>query len=959
MSKFLEQVASYVNQQHGSALNRIAMVFPSRRAGIYFLKYLSALHETPSWSPVILTLSDVFATFSPLQPADQLTLVATLYKIYKEKTGSTETFDSFYYWGEMMLSDFDDLDKHLVDAGMLFRNISDIKDLEKDVSYLTEPQVEAIRIFWKNFESSRPSGEKENFSHLWQNLFPVYLEFRKTLASQGIGYEGMVFREVSEKIKTEGLDNLPWDRIYFTGFNVLNECERSLFRYFIKRQCAGFFWDYDEAYISDTTHEAGAFLRNNLMEFPSLLPRDEFRNLEKSNKKVRIISESSNTGQAITAGNILEKLAAQDIPLDENTAVVLADESLLMPLLYALPASAREINVTMGLPVTETPIYGFIESLVQLSHNARIIRNEPCYYHRDVMGLLKSKYVSGIDGTAKKLAESILTENRVFVPAGELRLNAELEMIFPVPDQLSDFSSYLRRLLENLYHKAESIKDASLADIAVLEKESIFRVYLNLQRLHHVMEEQQLSMQMTTYRALLRNLLRLQTINFSGEPLGGLQVMGILETRCLDFDHLIILSVNEDILPKSSQLHSFIPYALRKGFGMSLPERQDAMYSYYFYRLLQRSADVSLLYNSVSSGMQKGEMSRYLYQLKYASSHTVEEETGFHSIGTQLPKNIEIRKEGKILGKLREMHSGSASDRYLSPTAITTYIECSLKFCYRHLLNIRKQEEVTEEIDSMVFGNILHETIRQIYHPWQGTMVSSDILQELMKKGEMMNQIISDAIRKEMMPGRASSRDVLQGKNILMAEILHKLVLRILKTDAAIAPLEIVEMEKTSRLDIPLKAGNRTLSIKLGGKIDRMDKSDGRLRIIDYKTGGRESTAIDPNTLFDPSKISQNRATIQVLTYCFLQAGITGNSNIQPGLYYPRNMTGENYDPRILIKTGKDKVAIDSYEEVLGFFPDQLLQVAVSLFDEQVSFTQTPHEKSCQKCEFAAICHRD
>ncbi len=959
MNKFLEQVASYINQQHGSSLNRIAMVFPSRRAGIYFLKYLSALHETPSWSPVILTLSDVFSAFSPLQPADQLTLVATLYRIYTEKTGSEETFDTFYYWGEMMLSDFDDLDKQLVDAGMLFRNISELKELEKDVSYLTESQIEAIRIFWKNFESGRRSGEKENFFHLWQNLLPVYLEFRKTLVSQGIGYEGMIFREVADRIKTGGLDNLPWDRIYFAGFNVLNECERYLFRYFTKRQCAGFFWDYDEAYISDTAHEAGSFMRNNLMEFPSLLPWDHFRNLGNRNKKIRIISESSNTGQAITAGNILEKMAGSGIPLDENTAVVLADESLLMPLLYALPASTTEINVTMGLPVTETPIYGFIESLVQLSHNARIIRGELCYYHRDVLGLLKSKYVSILDGKVKKLTENILNENRVFIPAGELRLNAELEMIFPVPDQLSGFSAYLLRLLENLYHKADSIKDASLADVAVLEKESVFRVYLNLQRLQNAMEEQQLSMQMVTYRALLRNLLRLQTINFSGEPLGGLQVMGILETRCLDFEQLIILSVNEDILPKSSQLHSFIPYALRKGFGMSLPERQDAMYSYYFYRLLQRSSDVVLLYNSVSSGMQKGEMSRYLYQLKYASAYAVEEETGFHSIGTQLPKKIEIKKEGKILEKLREMHSSSASERYLSPTAITTFIECSLKFCYRHLLNIKKQEEVTEEIDSMVFGNILHEAIQQIYLPWQGKTVALGALQELLKKGEMMNQIIADAIRRELMPGRASAGDALQGKNILMAEILHKLVLRILKTDADIAPLEIVEMEKTSRLDIPLKAGNENLNIKLGGKIDRMDKLGGRLRIIDYKTGGRESTVIDPVKLFDPSKISQNRAAIQVLIYCFLQAGITGDSNIQPGLYYPRNMTGETYDPRIIIKTGKDKATVDSYEEVLGFFPDQLLLVAGSIFDERVSFTQTPYEKSCQKCEFASICHRD
>ena len=817
MVRFLEELANYIYNDNKEGLSDCCVVFPSRRAGVYFLKYLSAMHDIPAWAPAVLTMGDLIQDMNNSRPTDSLSLIVDLYRVFCRRTKSSESFDNFYFWGEMLLSDFDDIDKQLVNTSDLFQNIADLKKIETDLSYLSQDQTDAIRTFWKNFDSSKSSEEKEKFSRLWHEMSSIYSEFKDLLLNSGQAYEGMIYRNLVDKIKSGNNPEIQWKKIYIAGFNILNECEKSLFRFLQKKQIVEFFWDYDELYIKDPEHEAGVFMRENLKEFPSPLSGDIFRNLQKTDKKVHIVAESSQTGQAVTAGSILEKLSREQNINYENTAVVLADESLLMSFIYAIPESCTDVNITMGLQVTDTPIYSYVESIIALSQNAKKINGQNQYYHRDIINFIKTRYLKGERDKLLLLEKSIQASNRVYIDSLDLMVSESLKKIFPIPESLTGFISYLRNLLFDLFTSLPEIDDDPDPDISLLEKESVYEVFITICRLEEIFLRPDVELQLPTFRILLRKLLNQQKINFTGEPLRGLQLMGLLETRCLDFENVILLSANEDVLPKSSSLHSFIPYNLRKGFGMSTPERQDAMYAYYFYRLIQRPTNIYLLYNSIASGLDKGEMSRYLYQLKFTSPYTISEQIQMHPIGTLMPKIIRIQKKGRVWNKLKEFESGHVKALRLSPTALCNFIDCSLKFYFKYIAGIQKPDNIFEEVDRLAFGTILHESMAGIYAEYKSKLLDKDSLQTILHNKTNMSRVIEQAINNITHPGKKNSNTIITGKNLIVSEILKKYISEILRNDIEYSPLEILELEKPVSVPFRAKAGASSILINLGG----------------------------------------------------------------------------------------------------------------------------------------------
>ena len=917
------------------------------------------MQPLPVWAPEVRTMGDLVSGLSGIHSSDNLSLIVELYRVFCKHTGSTESFDSFYFWGEMLLSDFDDIDKQLINAKDLFNNISDLKKIEADLSYLTEAQIEAIQTFWKTFEGGKNSAEKENFSSLWQEMFSIYSGFKERLTISGKAYEGMVYRDLVERIKSGNTPEIPWKKVYVAGFNILNECEKTLFRYLQKKQIVKFFWDYDEAYIKDSEHEAGSFMRENLNEFPSALPAELFRNLNKADKKVRILAESSITGQAVTAGSIIEKLGQEQEINFENTAVVLADESLLMPFIYAIPETCRDVNITMGLQVTDTPVYSYVESILSISNNAKKIKGRNQYYHRDILSFIKNRYLRKDRDKLHALEIEILKSNRVYLNAEELMVSESMKNMFPVPDSLTGFIAYLRKLLYDLFTSLPESDEDPNPDVSLLEKESVYSVYVTVSRLEEIFLESEIDLQLPTFRVLLRKLLNQQKINFTGEPLHGLQLMGLLETRCLDFENIILISANEDILPKKSSLHSFIPYNLRKGFGMSTPERQDAMYAYYFYRLIQRSSNIFLLYNSVASGMNKAEMSRYLYQLKFTSPYKIIEQALVHTIGTLKPKVIKIAKSGRSWEKLKEFETGHAKNRSLSPSALCTYMDCSLKFYFRYIAEIKIPNEVIEEIDKLAFGNILHEAIAHLYEDYRNTVIKKEQFTKLMNSKELIETIVEQAILRITNPGQKSVKQEVAGKNLIVSEILKKYISRILYTDMLSGPIEILELEKSASISMSAKSGNDSILLNLGGKFDRIDKANGITRIIDYKTGGKLSSIKRMSDLIDPENGYKFHSAFQILTYCHIYSKESGNNVIQPGIYYLKELFSNDFDARLSLKPEKEEIRLDSYAMIENEFEGLLSELLSRIFDPASLFEQTNNLRTCSTCEFASVCHRD
>lgn len=949
---FLKAVAEDLYYKVGGDLSRTAVVFPNKRAGLFFNEWLAGCSDKPVWAPAYITISELFRGLTPLQVADPIRLVCTLYTIFCQETGNNEeTLDNFYFWGEMLVADFDDLDKNRVDADRLFQNLKELHDLIDDHSYLTEEQVNALKLFFHNFSLEKNTELKTRFLNLWNVLGNIYHSFNKALEADGLAYEGHLYRKVVEETD---LIQLPYERYVFVGFNVLNQVEHTLFAKLQAQGKALFYWDYDEAYVNHPRHEAGEFIRRNLHDFPNeLTDKSLFTNLTKP-KQVEYIAASTENAQARYVsqwlnGNLTEK--------ENETAVVLCNESILQPTLHALPENqVKALNITMGYPMAGTPIHSLLILLADLYTDGYEARSQR-YLFRYVSAVLKHPYVRSLSTESENLERVLTEKNRFFPLPSELQIDEMLTHLFPA-EGVDSGISFLDHLLESIKYISNLFrtKDSEELTDMQLSQEALFRSYTLVNRLKKLVEDGHLTVSLTILVRLLKNLLSSLSIPFHGEPAIGLQVMGVLETRNLDFRHILMLSVNEGKLPKQEGDSSFIPYNLRKAFGMTTIEHKNAVYAYYFYRLLQRAERVTMLYNTASEGLNRGEMSRFMlqYLVEKNENCTLTRYTLEPNQRVSRHPAIEVKGNIEIATRLRQHFIKS----FLSPSALNTYLDCPLKFYMRYACQLYKADEVTTDIDSSAFGNIFHRTTEIIYKEIlgkRGEMITLQAINDLLNDDFTVRETVNRAFKEVFFQISIDQHAEYNGLQLLNKEVITAYVKQLLRRDAEHAPFKFIaaEYKVKETVNITPTDGSAPFEINLGGSIDRIDEKEGKIRIIDYKTSSNIQKANNVEQLFDMNAKKRPYHIFQTFLYATL-LGKQTDKNIIPALFYIQKAASADYSPNIEV----NKHIVENFATVRDTYTAMLYPLLEKIFSANTNFTQTTVTHNCEYCEFAHICGR-
>ena len=965
MQTFLQLVAQDLYQKIGNDLSRVAIVFPNKRASLFFNEYLAMQSDRPIWSPAYVSISELFRQLSPWKSGDPIRLVCELYKVFREETRSEETLDDFYFWGELLISDFDDVDKNLVDADRLFSNLQDLKNIMDDYDFLDSEQEEAIRQFFQNFSIERRTQLKEKFISLWDKLGDIYHHYRHNLAELGIAYEGMMYRYVMEELQP---DKLKYEHYVFVGFNVLNKVETKFFERLREAGKALFYWDYDVFYTRlprentpPYTHEAGEFILRNLKLFPNELPEAVFDTLRKP-KNVRFISAPTENAQARYLPEWIRSVTKRDLPetpvKEKENAVVLCNEALLLPVLHSIPSEVKNVNITMGFPLAQTPVYSFVSALIELQTTG-YRRDTGRYQYEAVQSVLKHPYTRQLSTSAEGLEKQLTRDNRFFPLPSELKQDTFLEQVFTPKTGISALCQYLTEMLREvavLYRKEQETDDI----FNQLYRESLFKSYTLINRLLNLIDNGELNIQIDTLRRLLCRLLATSNIPFHGEPAIGMQVMGVLETRNLDFRNLIMLSLNEGQLPKAGGDSSFIPYNLRKAFGMTTIEHKNALYAYYFYRLIQRAENVTLLYNTASEGLNRGEMSRFMLQFLVESPHSISREYLEAGQSPQSGREIRVEKTPEIITRMYERYDVNRHPKSLfSPSALNTYLDCRLKFYYRYVAGLKAPDEVSAEIDSALFGTIFHRAAELVYKDLtaNGKEIRKDDLEQVLSNDIKLQNYVDTAFKEEFFHVALTEKPEYNGTQLINAKVITSYLRQLLRNDLQYAPFFMEGMEKKVTEIIEIETPQGKLALNIGGTIDRIDSKDDTLRIVDYKTGGSPKTPENIKQLFTPADGRPN-----YIFQTFLYASIMCRKQslkVAPSLLYIHRAASETYSPVIEMGEARQpKMPVNNFAFYEDEFRERLQTLLQEIYNPEEAFTQTEDTKKCEFCDFRELCRR-
>ena len=921
MKSFLEYVAEDILRKYGTDLSRIAVVFPNKRASLFLNEHLARLSSHPIWSPAYITISDLFRHHSDLEVADPIKLVCDLHRVFTEVTGTDETLDHFYGWGQLLIADFDDVDKNMADAEKVFANVRDIHELD-DIAYLTEEQKAAIRKFFGNFSDDHNTELKERFLRLWSRMFDLYQGFNKHLAQQGLAYEGALYRQVASSSHID----FAYDTYLFVGFNVLQQVEQRLFSMLKKEGRAHFYWDFDQYYMQGQ-NEAGHYIALYQADFPN--------ELDSSNKDIygqfaetKQISFVSASTENIQARYISTWLSQQDrIKGGRSTAIVLCNEALLPTAIHALPDEVEKVNITTGYPLSQAPIASFIGQLITLrTLGYDVSRNS-----------FRPRYVNVVK---RHPYSAFISEEELFAtPEGG---NPEL-------------LQWLCKLIRFTAQGNET-KDP-------LFQESVFRAYSLINRLRELVDCGDLSIDVVTLQRLIRQLISSTSIPFHGEPAEGLQVMGVLETRNLDFQHVLLLSCNEGNMPRGVNDNSFIPYSIRKAYGLTTIDHKVSIYSYYFHRLIQRAKDITILYNNATTDGQTGEMSRFMLQLLVESPHRIEIRTlqaGQHFSPVRLPV---IEKSSAVMERLlRRFDVAHQEDSrlrpLLTPTAINRYMRCPLSFYYNYVCDLQEPDTTDDEtIDNRLFGNIFHEASRIVYSKLKALSpnITGESIASLLKERFEIERAVDEAMHKEL------NNDVKRGGlAIISREVIIHYLRMLLQHDQQLTPFTIIGLECDVVAPMNISCSSHPFMTMIGGRIDRLDQiideqQRPHIRVIDYKTGSSRLYALpDVEAIFQQENISRHSDYyLQTMLYaCLIQQSVHYNANqlpVSPALLFIQHTAD---DP--ILRFGKDPIY--HVADHLDTFGQLLKEKVEEIFNPDLPFTPTPDITRCATCPYRELC---
>lgn len=929
MTPFLKQVAVAFRDDISTDPKSLCFVFPNKRAAVFFRQYLSEQCDKPVFSPKLMTMNELFCGLSPFRQPDRISLLQKLYRCYVDITSSKETFDEFVYWGDMILADFNDVDKYLVNASQLFSNISDLNAIKDDFSYMSPSQIQAVESFWNGYFplSKGKHSAKAKFASDWNMLYPLYCRFNEMLRAQGEAYEGMIYRMVAENTGAlkESLDAL--GKIVFVGLNALNECEKRLLSLLRDTGRGDFYWDFSGKMITHKRNRSSFFMAGNVKDYPSSRLLEEHDCGQRV--KVTVVSVPSAAGQAKYVGEILQHIASCQGEVARETAVVLPDSALLEPLLDSIPSCVESVNVTMGYPLSASALASFMESFCAMHLKSRIISGEIRFYGRYVKELLEHSYLNCLPG-AKETVTSILSGNKVYVPCACLCEVSELfsAVFTPVvtmpesdsPEQVDNLCVCLVRMFRILGTMLPGIEREFI--------KSWMEVVLRMRDLN-------LSVRPVTFFKLMKGLVSGVSVPYRGEPLAGLQIMGPLETRALDFDNVIITSVNEGIFPSQSQSPSFIPYNLRKGFGLPTYEYQDAIWAYYFYRLLSRARAVWLLEDSRVEGVKGGGESRYIKQLEMLYGEHVDFSRVFVSFEmsrSQLEETPPVEKDARMMDLIRDIF---ITRQYpFSASSINEYIDCGLKFYFDKIVSLPVQEELAESLDYGTFGTVFHSVMESVYKPFEGMEVTAADIEGILSDTCALSSLVEERMMEEL------HSDVLRGQNIINKEIILAMARKTLERDVDFAPFVMVALEK--KIPAPLTLDDGT-QVKLYGIIDRMDRRMGVTRIIDYKTGKVELNYSDVSDIFDSGKSDRPGIILQLFVYQYLVRAEGFNGNAANVIYSLKS----------IFSSAPQEFAFEEhdYQKILSLLKETVSEI----LNPQVPFVKGRNAR-CEYCDFRLIC---
>ncbi len=978
MEYFLRRIARHLYSLYGNSLHNHCLVFPNRRAGLFFKKYLAEEINKPVWTPAVVTVNDLFRSFSKLQPAENETLIFELYNSYKKISSQAESFDDFYFWGDMLLNDFDDVDKYLADASTVFRNISDLKQIDQEFGGLTPGQIEIIKRFWTNIDPARLTREKTGFLNIWSILYDLYKDFREALKEKNIAYEGMIFRDVAEKRIAGIISGLEWETVHFAGFNALNRCETTLLTALKKAGKGRFYWDYDDSYVSGGRFgSAGYFIRENIKVFGNDMPEDwnynTFLSRETDGVSRRIINTTSDMAQVKLIPDLIGKLPGLVPENAHETAVILGDETLLIPFLSSLPENPDNINITMGFPLRYTQVYAFIRRILEMQGRARIDSGTVLFSAGDCNRIISDNLISGLlTGKDQDTVTGIHGKKLLWIPS-ELFAGTEiLSKIFRRPSSPKQISDYLRELLiiAGSGNYAEVEGDAALAAggeaVKVVEAEEqqsagagqritdefIYRTLLSLNRIDAAAEDSGIKPALNTWIRILERILNMQSVPFTGEPLSGIQVMGILESRTLDFRNIIMLSVNEGALPAVSASSSFIPFSLREAFGLPSVNHQESIYAYHFFRLLHRAENVTFIYNSDSEGLKSGEISRFLQQMKYGGGMVPETVDHNFRIQSQKPLSETVERTEEHSRRLIDRFCRTDGTAYISPSAINTWLYCRMKFYYMYVNGLREKELITEDIDPAMLGTLLHESIRNLYEKYRGGILELTETESLIRNRQIIENSIDRAIEDNF---RSENDFPVSGNELIIREVLIVFIKRILQRDKLSAPLKIMSFEEFYGFRTEVNA-SRKINLLVGGRVDRIDMKEGTVRIIDYKTGRVTDSLASVEDLFEEDRHRDPDGWLQTLVYCEAYLSQNPDARLFPAIYKIRKDPGK--DPSEMLRIKPD-LSVNDYRIIREEFLAGLKNLLGKIFSSSEPFTMTEKAwNKCSYCPYRVLCQR-
>ena len=983
MNHFLKLVADTYSKYESDSLHDYCFVFPNKRSGTFFTNYLELSMGQLFIMPAVISMSDFVEGFSDRLVASRYEQIFTLYNCYRHHSQDIVDFDKFLFWGEMLVNDFNDVDSYLADTRNLFSNVKRLKEIKSN--YLTPQQLEIIKEYWGEephgynsetfWNHINDDGELKTggqFLKLWEILYPLYCDFIEALGQKSLTTRGQMYRNAVEKLSQNSADFLPYKRYIFVGFNVLTIAEIAIFKRLKDLGVADFYWDYNSPAFKIKENHASRYMARNIKRFPS---RYDFDGEEITGfPEIEIVGVASKVGQVKYAGTKLAEWFSQDGIISDkdnaiDTAVVLPDEHLFIPMIHSLPKDVKNVNITMGYPMRHTPIASLMHNIVSLHLRSRFVRGQLCYFYDDIMHVLSSPLVRSIAPTEATRAIYHLNQNRLFtIQASELiELTPSLEPVFTVVEDDKNFEqvySYTTNLVKFLRNK--------LPDSGRSVETMFLDAYSNaLSELGTSIKEHDITMTDNTFFHLLERAVSTETVSFVGQPLKGLQIMGVLETRALNFDNLIILSMNERIFPRKHFSRSFIPESLRGAYGLSTSEFQESMYAYTFYRLISRSKRVTLIYDARTIGGKSSEMSRYLTQLLYLHNtgkikHII---ANYPQISFNRP-TISINKTDEILNKLK-LFTVKDSGMNLSASSINEYINCGLSFYLKYVEGYREADVPIDYMDSSTYGTVVHEVAENLYKsllgpdepmPAEGIEVTEKEIDRLLNSKVIIDRLITRSINKNYLKYKDAKLETkLDGENLLIGRAIKLFITAMLNEERRFCPFRFIAAEHEIKTQMTV---NENLKVNIRQFIDRVDiintdnPDGGRLRMVDYKTGSDKLDARSLESLFTapvPPSEYRPKAFLQLMFYCYAYSNFNKPTKpIQPYIYALRTIKTKGLPPLTI-----DKQEVTDYSIYHDDFVRIFNEKVAEIFDPKVPFNQAIDSHACTFCQFKGICNKE